>query len=245
MIANDRELEATLERIAWFQKQVAHLTDHMARLKSRVSALPMRIIRWGLDCCDLTKPMEPFAGSLPKPPRSGSPREAVEVLRKQIIELRVRREQIALAPIPAAQARQIARRWVEDQAERGAIDVSRVIASGQPPQWPMSVIPLHGGTASSFPLPDVPAALAWLFADDLVERLNAEIDARADDHEALTPQQRTEREAEIVGQILTAERLEEIVISNAESGGDDSLLRRDDMDPRACLMLSSDLPPPQ
>ena len=25
MIANDRELQATLERIAWFQQQVAHL----------------------------------------------------------------------------------------------------------------------------------------------------------------------------------------------------------------------------
>jgi hypothetical protein len=25
MIANDQQLEATLERIAWFQKQVAHL----------------------------------------------------------------------------------------------------------------------------------------------------------------------------------------------------------------------------
>ena len=83
------------------QSEIGRLTEHMAALKAKTSGLPARCIRYGLDQLDLTKPIEPFSGSLPKIPK-GQPRQIVEDLRRQIVDLRSRREQIALAPLPAA-----------------------------------------------------------------------------------------------------------------------------------------------
>jgi cell division septum initiation protein DivIVA len=86
--------------------------------------------------------------------------------------------------------------------------------------------------------------LAWLYADDLKAALAAEIDAIADDATALTPDKRRAREAELKGQILAAERMEEALIESAEEAGSE-ILRRADADFRAVLGLSDDTPAPR
>ena len=52
MIANDQELQTTLERIAWFQKQVAHLREtesNPANYRAAVSGFLAEIDRMQLE----------------------------------------------------------------------------------------------------------------------------------------------------------------------------------------------------
>jgi hypothetical protein len=86
--------------------------------------------------------------------------------------------------------------------------------------------------------------IAWLFRDRLAEMIEREIDELADDKHALDPQQRTERERDLVAQVLETERLEEAMIEAAAADGLE-IGRRPDADPRAVLQLSGGLPAPR
>jgi hypothetical protein len=62
---------------------------------------------------------------------------------------------------------------------------------------------------------DVPATLAWLFRDALLERIDAAIDAESDDDNAMTHEQRKIRTAEIQNDILATERDEAALVRSA------------------------------
>ena len=64
-----------------------------------------------------------------------------------------------------------------------------------------------------------------------------------DERECLSDEQRTEREAEIVAQMLQVERMEEQLIMHADDVGT-AIARRDTADARAVLGLSDALPAP-
>jgi hypothetical protein len=53
---------------------------------------------------------------------------------------------------------------------------------------------------------DTLARFAWLHRDALIAKLAAEIDAEADDAAALTHEARQQREAEVMGDLLSVER---------------------------------------
>ncbi len=91
-----------------------------------------------------------------------------------------------------------------------------------------------------------PAALPvlfWLHHDLIVEKIQAAVDAIADDAHALTLEQR----AELLGQIdvdrLAVEREEEHFLTESVAGGA-NVLRRPDADPRAVLGLDDGMPTP-
>jgi hypothetical protein len=88
---------------------------------------------------------------------------------------------------------------------------------------------------------DVLAILAWLRRDELIAGLEKEIDAAADDPQALTDVQRAERFKTCLGNLLEAEREEEAAVLAASF----HVIRRADADPRAVLGLSSALPGPK
>src|SRR5207248_1704079 len=81
----------------------------------------------------------------------------------------------------------------------------------------------------------------WLLKDALLEKLDEEIDALADDESALTDEERGERLAALAAELLQAERREELLIVTAEAEGL-QVMRRPQVDPRALLGLSSALP---
>ena len=83
----------------------------------------------------------------------------------------------------------------------------------------------------------------WLCKDQLTERIEREIDAVADDENALTLEQRTEQLAVISADKLACEREEERAFCAAVAGGA-ALTRRPDVDPRALLGLAGALPAP-
>lgn len=83
-------------------------------------------------------------------------------------------------------------------------------------------------------VPDAMALLAWLHQDELIRRLDAEIDATADDASALDADQRRQAEAEILADRLAVEREEaELCWSQAATGGPISL--RFDLAPETLL----------
>ncbi len=102
------------------------------------------------------------------------------------------------------------------------------------------------------PEPEIPARvkvpdfalLAWLAKDELIERLEGEVDERSDDEHALSDEDRAARLAAIEAECLAVGRDEEHFIEAAAREGF-SVQRRPDADPRAVLALSGDLPAPR
>ena len=88
---------------------------------------------------------------------------------------------------------------------------------------------------------DAFALMAWLHKDELIARLEGEIDELADDSQAVDPAERAQREAAIISAMFNAELAEERFIEMAEAAGT-PIVRRDDMDVRAFLGLDASAP---
>jgi hypothetical protein len=67
---------------------------------------------------------------------------------------------------------------------------------------------------------DALGVLCWLFRDQMLAKINAEIDAIADDKHALDQQQREQMEAQISADMLAVERMEVAMIFAAEAKGE-------------------------
>ncbi|MCK1640337.1 hypothetical protein IVA95_22690 [Bradyrhizobium sp. 157] len=83
-------------------------------------------------------------------------------------------------------------------------------------------------------MPDTLGLFAWLYRDALIAALDREIDAIADDENALTAEQRRDAETDLLGDLLQAERDECSLIEIAQSQGLPANFRVD-CDPRAIL----------
>src|SRR5258708_8415212 len=132
----------------------------------------------------------------------------------------------------------------------GAPNLFDVIDHRDRINWPtettrLTSMPLGAGDSQLIitTVPDTLAVLAWLHRDALIARLEGEIDRCSQDDKALSAEQRAKKSAEILSDILAAEREEETLIERMEAGGA-LFLRRTDADPRAVLGLSSDMPAP-
>ncbi|UPK31873.1 hypothetical protein IVB18_05335 [Bradyrhizobium sp. 186] len=129
------------------------------------------------------------------------------------------------APRPAAVRKAAMIAQVEALAEQGRPDAASSIEHGEPIAWPLERFQcdIFNGAAPGAiafgQLTDVVAFIAWLFKDQLIERLRAELDAVADDDAALSDQERREREAQILADLLALEREEVLLIERARSQG--------------------------
>jgi hypothetical protein len=172
----------------------------------------------------------------PKPRKGETVEAAIERLRQQRDELLAELRKLKSAPLPSAGAKARARTEIEALAQRGRPDVFRLIEHGEGIAWPSAlatvtayVAPGQEPTPMTARSTDALALLAWLAKDELLEAIEAEIDQRADDANALTPAQRKKREAELADAILAVERDEAALV---EQGGGE---HRPDLDPRALL----------
>jgi hypothetical protein len=68
-------------------------------------------------------------------------------------------------------------------------------------------------------VPDTLALVAWLHKDALIKRLDAEIDAEADDGASLSHEAREKAESEVMGDLLAVERDECGLVFSAQSQG--------------------------
>ena len=158
--------------------------------------------------------------------------DALETRRRRIRELRADLAQVRAAPVPSSVAKSLMLKEIDALAAKGAPDVTRLVdmrgAAGI--VWPKAFVS-YG--EDRHPL-DVLAVLAWLFRDQMVKRLDAEISECADDKSALTDMQLAEREAQIERDMLANEREEEGLIEALEAEGA-VIDRRVDASPVAVL----------
>ena len=176
----------------------------------------------------------------------------VEAVRQTILELRADLHATRSAPLYSSVAKAAIRASIAKHAGDCPLNVGHII-EGAPVQWPtvltrgklfghvaMEAAPPIAGFAQSRTI-DTFAVLCWLAGEAIAERMDAEVDSMADDTLALSPDERAEREAALLAQILELERIEETFI---EDGGTE-VARRPDHDPRAVLGLADAMPAPR
>jgi hypothetical protein len=81
---------------------------------------------------------------------------------------------------------------------------------------------------------DAASFMAWAFKDQLIKRLDAEIDSEKDDPNALTIEERQKRAALVMGDLRVIERQEAALMFKGWSEGL-SIQPREDLDPVAML----------
>jgi hypothetical protein len=165
--------------------------------------------------------------------------DAIERLRRRGRELVADLHRVQSAPYPSAHAKQRARAEVEALAARGAISVDRLLEHDAPLEFPTTLlrsdVVRSAAPALAFgEVPDVLGVVAWLHRDALIKRLDAEIDAEADDKEALSHADRQKRSAEVLSDLLEVERHEASLVWRAQSERLPAE-HRADCDPRAIL----------
>jgi hypothetical protein len=134
------------------------------------------------------------------------------------------------------------RALIETLAMRGAPSVSDLIEHDRQIVWPMqrvqsSVYNVETPAIAFAEVPDI-ALVAWLHRDALIKKLDAEIDAEADDAAALTHEARQKAEAEVMGDLLAVERAESALVWRAM---DERLPAEHRADCAACAILGVQL----
>jgi hypothetical protein len=179
--------------------------------------------------------------------------DAVAEVRARIAKAAADKQAAIDAPWPAEHAKARARQEIEQLAERGAPSVMALLESERGGvEWPSvytaaglatrghEVVGRVGRDGYRFdPLP----FSVWLNKAELIKRIEAEIDSRADDRSALDPVQRAKKIAQAEAAIYEAGLVEERIIEQAEQAGV-VIERRDDADVRCVLGLSPSLPAP-
>ena len=165
-----------------------------------------------------------YEGEAPSLNKGESLLDAIEPRRRRCRELRADRARISAAPYPSSYCKQRAREQIEILAARGAVIVSNLVEHDGPIEFPTQVlrVPVSGaapGAVGSVEVIDTLGLFAAVFRDALIERLDAEIDAEADDKSALSHADRQKREAEVLSDLLDIERQEASLVWSAQAQG--------------------------
>jgi hypothetical protein len=147
--------------------------------------------------------------------------DGIERLRRRVRELRADLHRIQSSCYPSSHAKAQMRAQVEALAQRGP-SVSRLVELDQDIDWPTcelrsNVYNAPGGAIAFAEAPDTLALFAWLHRDALIKRLDAEIDAEADDKSALSHAEREKAEAQVQADLLAVERDECALVWRAQS----------------------------
>ncbi|RWE03852.1 hypothetical protein [Mesorhizobium sp.] len=174
--------------------------------------------------------------------------ETIDAAAARVASLRAELADIISRPWPAADAKARAQREVEFLASEGRVNVSKSVLHRNQLGWPVAerTITLRGfgkGVADQYDTTNATSSLAvvcWLFKDDIIAKLNAEIDAASHDTEtqALTAEQRAAQVAKIKNSIEAEQRIMATIIWQEEAF--DRI--PGDMDPRALLGLTGPEP---
>ncbi len=165
--------------------------------------------------------------------------DAVERLRRRWRELQADLDRVRAAPWPSSLARERMRAQIAALAEAGRPAVHHLVDFNEAVAFATRNVPVR--ILNSAPeaigfgeVPDVLALIAWLHQDELIRRLDAEIDATADDAHALDADQRRRAEAEILADRLSLER-EEAELCWRQAADGRPIVHRPDLDPQALL----------
>ena len=141
----------------------------------------------------------------------------VELQRRRVRELRADLHCIESSPFPSAYCKQRLRDQITTLAERGRPSVSRLVEHDGNVDFANEhrSVPIIAGSKEApvtaicaWQQSDALALFAWLHRDELLKRLDEEIDAEADDDSALSHADRERRAAEVQADLLATERTE-------------------------------------
>ena len=180
-----------------------------------------------------------FDGPEPKLIKSESIVDGIERLRRRCREIKADIHRIQSAPYSSVNAKARMRSQVEALAEIGSPDVSDLIEHDRPVAFQMQRVQsdVVGIEATAFAFAQISDAVAltcWLHKDSIIKKLDAEIDAVADDAAALSSEEHAKRLAEAQGDLLATERDESWWDWKAQSEGL-PVERRADASPAAIL----------
>jgi hypothetical protein len=213
---DDREVVETRQRVEKF-------TDEARRLEALYEA---RITQWqsisrALQACEdwlknggipVGVTLQDHEAEPPKLAKGENVIDAIERIRRRGRELKADLHRIQSAPYPSSYAKQRMREMIEALAQIGTPDVASLVEHDRPIEWARRQVQsevrgerLALGFAET---PDAVALLAWTFKDALISRLDAEINAEADDKSALSHEEREKRAAVVQSDLLDLERQE-------------------------------------
>lgn len=238
--ADGAQLASAEQRYADAVAELQGYQDQIDRALRQRSNIPQRAMAWLRDL--------PAGAQIAIHPGSGRPARGakaaptpadIETVRGKIAEKRAEREQVRSAPIKADEAKAIAARQVEALAAAAEPSVLGLIERGQPvvfreKQRMLTVITSGGGGAASDMSPDMLGLFCVIHGEAVIDWLNAKIDELAEDHIALSSEERKSRDAAILDEIDVLERQEEELISALELAGM-PMQRRDDASIEAVL----------
>lgn len=232
------QARAAIDRAAASLKAANDRVEARSSRFNGVQAVISEIERW-LGSLPPAATLEPFT-SKARPAKGEIPSVAIERTRKQIAALQAELHRVRSAPRPAALAKAAIAAEITVLAEAGKPDPFRVIEEGEGIEWPKTPLvarvsgdalskdgPLTLDAISRTEAPHAVALIAYLFRDALIAKLNAEVDALADDSAALTPEERATKETALLAKLLGCEHDEEAMIEHAEADGFEVLRRRE------------------
>ena len=208
-------------RVIAATKALDKATDELQRIKDRsearsaawqaVGRVLQAVETWLRDGRPSGTVLHDFDGPAPKLVKNEDVLSGIERLRRRARELKADLHRIESAPYPSSHAKAKMREQIEALSMQGVPVVSDVVEHDRQIIWPTKTVrsEVFGGTERSLASAQVPDALAltcWLHKDALIKRLDAEIDAEADDKAALTHEARQKAEAEVMGDLLSVER---------------------------------------
>ncbi|QIG97528.1 hypothetical protein [Bradyrhizobium sp. 6(2017)] len=218
------------------QKHLDMMTDNLARLQALQQ---QRTLAWQaasgalVVCEDFLRFAVPgncqLAEEEVEAPKvaTGALLDAIDAQRRKGRELRATLHTIRSSAFPSSFAKARLREMIDAAAMQGAPVISNMIehADGKI-IWPTQRVQAMVLNVATAPAAvafhesiDVIAVLCWLHRDALIKRLDAEIDAEADDGNALSPADRERREAETLGDILAQDRVIAELVYAAQRAG--------------------------
>lgn len=167
--------------------------------------------------------------------------DGIERYRHRLRELAADAHRVRSAPFPSKDIKAKLRQQIEALAERGRPNTDSAIEHNSPVSF--AKMSLRSTVYNAAPdavafteeAPDVLALLCFLFQSEIVQKIEAEIDACADDKAALSESVREAKLAEIAVDVLAVERMEVALIRLAESKGGEVVDYRHDTSAQALL----------
>ena len=148
---------------------------------------------------------------------------------------------IQSAPYPSSHARAKIRAEVEALAVQGQPVVGNVLEHDGAVVWPTqsvrSRVFAEQRALAFSELPNAVALIAWLCKDLLLNRLDAEVTAEADDKNARSVQAREQAAAAVRADLLAVERDESYFVHAAQAQGSAACEHRADCSPLALLNI--------
>jgi hypothetical protein len=232
--AVDPERVAIVERIAALKSELRRLADDQEAANPGYSTADIR--DW-LAQQPATANFTAAPVPLIKPTKGESLTDLLTRVRAEQATLRDRIAATESAPLTGAEARASARAQVEAIAVRGRPDVASLFHGGEI-GWPTELLTTNGGGHHEYvSVAQVVAAfpfVVWAHKDAVLAAINAEIDAQADDANALSAEVRATAIAEGAATLLDLQRKEERICEMIEETTGQTV-RRLNRDPMVLL----------